>query len=102
MEELLEIKEEITQLFHMSEQIILSDDYNKLDVVLDQQQVIIDNIQKYRKGLIKSLKKEALSTKSTMLFMEILNESKNLALYVINIIKAQRDFVQHEAESNDL
>ncbi|MDX2442901.1 MAG: inorganic phosphate transporter [Bacteroidales bacterium] len=102
VEELLEIKEEITQLFHMSEQIILSDDYNKLDVVLDQQQVIIDNIQKYRKGLIKSLKKEALSTKSSMLFMEILNESKNLALYVINIIKAQRDFVQHEAESNDL
>ncbi len=102
VEELLEIKEEMTQLFHMSEQIILSDDYNKLDVVLDQQQVIIDNIQKYRKGLIKSLKKEALSTKSSMLFMEILNESKNLALYVINVIKAQRDFVQHEAESNDL
>ena len=98
VEELLIIKEEITQLFHLSEMIIKSGSYEKIDDVFDQQQVILEKIQKFRKGLIKSLKKEALSTKSSMLFMEILNESKNLVLYIVNVLKAERDFVQYENE----
>ena len=100
VEELLEVKEEITQLFHMSESIIQSNGFDKLDDVFDQQQLILDKIQKYTKGLIKALKKESLSTKSSMLFMEILNESKNLVLYVVNVLKAQRDFVNAEHWEN--
>lgn len=100
VEELLIIKEDVTQLFHLSEMIIKSGSYEKIEDVFDQQQVILEKIQKFRKGLIKSLKKEALSTKSSMLFMEILNESKNLVLYIINVLKAERDFVQYENEDN--
>ncbi len=65
-----------------------------MEDVLELQSQIIELINKSIKSLIKSLKKESLSTKSSLLFMEILNESKTLSLYLINLIKAQRDFVQ--------
>jgi len=93
-EDLLIIKKEITRLFHTIEGVIISDSYNEMEDVLELQSQIIELINKSIKSLIKSLKKESLSTKSSLLFMEILNESKALSLYLINLIKAQRDFVQ--------
>lgn len=93
-EDLLIVKEEITRLFHTIERVIISENYTEMDDVLEQQAHIIELINKSRKRLIRMLKKESLSTKSSMLFMEILNESKNLVLYLINVIKSQRDFVQ--------
>ncbi|MCD6597805.1 MAG: 5-bromo-4-chloroindolyl phosphate hydrolysis family protein, partial [Bacteroidales bacterium] len=93
-EDLLIVKEELTRLFHTIERIILTDSYNEMEVVLEMQSQVIELINKSIKSLIKTLKKESLSTKSSLLFMEILNESKSLVLHLINLIKAQRDFVQ--------
>ncbi len=94
MDDLLVVKEEITRLFHSVQRIIVTDNYQEIEGILKQQAGIIDLINKARKKLIKMLKKTSLSTKSSLLYMEILNESKNLILYLINVLKAERDFVQ--------
>lgn len=93
-DDLLDVKEEITRLFHSVQRVIVTDNYQEIDEVLQQQSDILEFINKSRKKLIKMLKKASLSTKSSLLYMEILNESKNLVLYLINVLKAERDFVQ--------
>lgn len=101
IEDLLIIKEDVTQLFNTIDLVIKADNYKKVDEVIDLQSEILDKIQKIRKRLIKTLKKEPLSTKSSMLYLELLNETKNLTLYIINLLKAQRDFVLFQKENGN-
>jgi len=101
VKDLLVIKEDITGLFHLIEKIIKSGNYEKVHEALDIQQDSLDLIQKLSKKLIKSLKKEHLSTKSSLLYMELISESKNLLLYSINLLKSQRDFVAYKKENGD-
>ncbi len=98
--DLMIVKEELSGLFHAIDKLIKSNSYDSIDDVLDIQQETLDTVQKLRKKLIKSLKKERLSTKSSMLYLEILNESKNLTLYIVNLLKAQRDFVLYRTEND--
>jgi Na+/phosphate symporter len=93
IKDLLVVKESITDLLHSVEAIIKSGQFDKLKEAIEKQQESLDMIQKLSKKLIKSLKKENLSTKSSLLYMELLAESKNLLLYSINLLKSQRDFV---------
>ena len=95
-----EIKEKISVLLKEIIEIISQNAYQDTDKVIELQHAILNDIQKLRKRLIKSLKKEGLSTKSSMLYLEILNESKNLCLYVVNVLKAQRDFVLYKAQNH--
>ncbi|GAJ07184.1 unnamed protein product, partial [marine sediment metagenome] len=52
-------------------------------------------IEKLRKRQIKMIKREEAGTKNSLLFLNTLTESKNLILNSINILKAQRDFVNY-------
>ena len=45
-----------------------------------------------RKAQIKRIKKGESGTKASMLFLNILNESKGLVLHAGNSVKAYRDF----------
>lgn len=99
IENILSLKEDITTLLHKTIDVIQSEKYNTIEEILVLQTEILETTKIGRKKLIKSLKKEALSTKGSMLYLEILNESKNLVLYVINLLKSQRDFVQFQNEN---
>lgn len=100
IENILSLKEEITNLLLKTIKVIKSEKYSTIEEVLVLQTEILETTKTGRKKLIKSLKKEAMSTKGAMLYLEILNESKNLVLYVINLLKSQRDFVQFQNETD--
>ncbi len=100
IENILSLKEDITKLLYMISELIKTDNYSTIEEVLLLQTEILETTKTGRKKLIKSLKKEALSTKGSMLYLEILNESKNLVLYVINLLKSQRDFCQFQNDNN--
>ncbi len=97
---LKDIKEKISAMLKEIIAIISQNAYHETDKVIEMQQAILNDIQKLRKKLLKSLKKEGLSTKSSMLYLEILSESKNLCLYIVNVLKAQRDFVLFKAQNH--
>ncbi len=100
VESVLSLKEDITRLLYNISEVIKTDNYSTIEEILELQADILETTKTGRKKLIKSLKKEALSTKGSMLYLEILNESKNLVLYVINLLKSQRDFVQFQNEND--
>jgi Na+/phosphate symporter len=50
-------------------------------------------ITKIRKKHVKRIKEGKASTKASMLFFSIAHENNNIVLHMINLLKAQRDFM---------
>ncbi len=71
---------------------VTNTEFSKQGKIIDNSQDIINQITKIRKKQLKILKKEPGSTRTNMLFMDILSELKNLVLHINNIYKAFRDF----------
>jgi len=66
-------------------------------LLFQKQKVLLDSIEKMNKSLIKHLKKGEVGTKSSILYLNILNETKNMALQAGNVYKSQRDFVDYNS-----
>jgi len=74
---------------------ITTSDYSQQGKQISNSQVISEMITKARKKDLKLFKKEPGSTRTNMLFLDILAEMKNLILHVNNIYKAFRDFSEN-------
>lgn len=70
--------------------------YKDLNKVIGQQHDILDMIVKMKKKMIRLVKSESVGTRNTMLYLNLLNESKNLVLYILNMLKSHRDFILSE------
>ena len=68
-------------------------DYSKLDVIIVKQQKLLDLISVIRKNQVKRIKDFEIQTRRSLLYLDILAETKNLILYAINLLKSQRDFI---------
>ncbi len=93
--ELSNIILKVKKVLKDSSAIIKSGNFDNLDAHLDETNACIKALASARKEQIKRVKKNEAGTKNTMLYLNILNESKNLILHVNNMVKAQRDFTIH-------
>jgi Na+/phosphate symporter len=91
--ELDKIQGGINKLLKMINKSISEQDFSKLEEVLKQQQHILEVIDTTRKNQIKRIKANEAGTKNSLLYLNILSESKNLVLYAVNALKSHRDFV---------
>lgn len=66
----------------------------QLEEIYKEQSVIIELNKEARKNLIKSIKKNEIGTKNSMLVMTILGETRNILIYTSNMMKIQNDFTQ--------
>ncbi|MBN2480404.1 MAG: inorganic phosphate transporter [Bacteroidales bacterium] len=53
---------------------------------------LLNDLSRIRKNHIKRIKGDGISTRVSMLYLDILAETKNLILYTINLVKTSRDF----------
>lgn len=72
-----------------------------IDSVLEEQEDLLKSVKKFRKEQIKRIKAEKVGTRNSVLFLGVLNETKNLALYAGNLLKSARDFATSN-EDEDL
>jgi phosphate/sulfate permease len=77
---------------HISTDITASN-FKNIENIITEQQKVLNVIDLFRKNEVKRIKKESVSTRNSLLFMNILQETKNLYLFALNLYKAQRDFV---------
>ena len=73
-------------------EMIKTNDYNKLDTTLQQQELILQRIEKYHRKQVKRIKKEKDSTKRSMLYINILFETKNILHDTGHILKIHQRF----------
>lgn len=72
--------------------IIETKNYDDINKLIDSMNKLIDELAVIRKIHIKTIKAQEISTRVSMLYMDILAETKSLILYTINIVKTSRDF----------
>jgi len=74
--------------------------FSNQENIATEQQKLLTLIDLFRKNEVKRIKKESGSTRNSLLFMTILQETKNLCLFSFNLYKAQRDFVIYHRTNN--
>ncbi len=96
--QITELKD-VSQQFKIFNKFILSmierSSFSQMDEALLKQEKLLSLIETYRKTQMKRLKHEEVGAKNSMLFLGLLHETKNLMLNIINLAKAQRDFVNN-------
>jgi Na+/phosphate symporter len=88
-----DVKKGISSVIDDSVVMIDTSEFNNLDKQLTNVQNLISQLRGFRKEQLKRIKNEKTSTKGSLLFLNILHETQNLLLHLINLLKAQRDFV---------
>ncbi len=90
---------EVSSLFKIFTQFVLNmienSSFSQMDEVLAKQDSLLGLIESYRKTQMKRLKHKEVGAKNSMLFLGLLHETKNLMLHIVNLTKAQRDFVNN-------
>lgn len=94
-DELISLSDEFKQLFKELKEIVENSKYDKLDAIVESHTDLFKLIEKYRKNQVKRIKQQVVGTRNSMLYLNIMAEMRNVVLYAINIVKAQRDFVKY-------
>jgi len=93
VKELHGLNESVSSFFDEILNIIKKQNYKNLDKLIKEQQEILELIVKIKKKHIKLIKTESFSTRSSLMYLNLLAESKNLILHTINMVKSHRDFL---------
>jgi hypothetical protein len=97
--DLQELSEPVNSFISSVIQSIKNTDFSNLNGLLEDQQNLLENILKLRKKQLKRIKSRETGTKNSELVLNTLTETKNLLLYIVNLLKAQRDFVMYNTEN---
>jgi len=68
-------------------------EYGSQDDIQLELNKLLELVELSNKKQIKRIKNSVVGTKNSILFMNIINESKHLSLQAVNLYKSQRDFV---------
>ena len=90
--ELKQIADEFAAFTKLMIDALDSNSEAKLAELNAEQLRIIGLIREARKNLIKSIKKNDVGTKNSMLLLNVLSEARNLVIYSVNLMKIQNDF----------
>ncbi len=93
IEEISHIHGEVSIFIEEIVQVLLNSNFENFDLIIARQQTILKLLDEARKKQIKRIKNNETGTRNSILYLNILAEIKNLALFSINLLKTERDFV---------
>ncbi|MEF9923478.1 MAG: inorganic phosphate transporter [Muribaculaceae bacterium] len=91
--DLKRVNDEVDNIFSMINEMLRNKDFSNLDEVLIMRDALFNTIADSIKNQIKRLKTEPMSTKSSTLYLNILNETKTMVLQSRNLLKSQAYFL---------
>ncbi len=91
-EDMKNLSRELGEYLNFIIAILKSNNFDNIKESITKQSKLIKLIDSMRKSQIKRIKKGASGTKATLLYLDLLTETKNLVLQAGNILKAYRDF----------
>jgi phosphate/sulfate permease len=91
-DDLKNLSSELSEYLNFIVAILKSNNFDNIKPSFSKQAKLIDSIDSIRKKQVKRIKKGASGTKVTLLYLDLLTETKNLVLQAGNILKAYRDF----------
>ncbi len=93
VKDLTKLNDDIANFFNLILNHIKEENYEELDEVIEKQTLLLKELDEVRVNQLVRIKNEKISTRNSMLYLGILIETKNLLLFIVNLLKSQRDFV---------
>lgn len=97
--ELTQLIHKIQEFYNKSIHIIKEERFDKIEELINERTEIVEFMSELEKLQIKRIKNKEVNTRNSVLFFNILSETKNHLFHSVNISKAYRDFVLHSKES---
>jgi F0F1-type ATP synthase membrane subunit b/b' len=97
--DLIKLNEKISGFYDLILNTLKNQKYVGLDEISKNHRSLTNRIKKLNKKQIKMIKHEVVGTKISILYLNTLAEAKNLLLNTVNLIRAQRNFLQFYARN---
>jgi phosphate/sulfate permease len=91
-EELTLLSEALDQFIQLVLGSLDDNNQEKLDMISAEHVKVNGMIKELRKNLIKTIKRKEIGTKTSMLYLTILSETRNILIYTVNMMRIQNDF----------
>ncbi|MEG1649704.1 MAG: inorganic phosphate transporter, partial [Rikenellaceae bacterium] len=91
--DLKEIEDKVTVIYGMINHMLLTGDYTKIDQTLHLRDTLFEEFAQVIKRQISRIKTGDTSTRASMLYLDIISETKTMILQSRNLLKAQKHFV---------
>ncbi len=93
-EETTELAVKISNFFNKIIYLIQNNDFNNYDEVNNMQEEILIFIEMLSKNQVKRIKAQESGTKNSLLYLNLLSETKNMMQYLTQLLKSMREFVR--------
>ena len=96
VEDLLMINKEVAKIYDSINNMLKTNEFGDLDEVLTMRDNLFEMIADAIKNQLRRIKTKSTSTKASMLYLNILNETKTMVLQSRNLIKSQKYFIESQ------
>ncbi|MFI3263289.1 MAG: inorganic phosphate transporter [Rikenellaceae bacterium] len=91
--DLKEIEDKVQVIYGMINYMLKNNDFSKIDQTLHLRDTLFDDFAQITKRQISRIKTAETSTRTSMLYLNVISETKTMILQSRNLLKAQKDFV---------
>ncbi|MFI3267852.1 MAG: inorganic phosphate transporter [Rikenellaceae bacterium] len=91
--DLKEIEDKVQVIYGMINYMLKNNDYTKIDQTLHLRDTLFDDFAQITKRQISRIKTAETSTRTSMLYLNVISETKTMILQSRNLLKAQKYFV---------
>lgn len=91
-EELKQLTVSLEQFMKLAISSIEDNSQEKMDIIYAEHVKVNTIIKELRKNLIKTIKRKEIGSKTSMLYLAILSETRNIFIYTVNMMRIQNDF----------
>ena len=97
--DLMRVNDQVEAIFDKINDMLRTKDFSDLDMVLEMRDKLFDTIVEAIKSQLRRINgDETVSTRASVLYLTILNETKTMILQARNLLKSQQYFLRHRNE----
>ena len=94
--DLQQVNEKVSSIYQKINTMLENNDFSHLDAILQMRDKLFDTLAAAIKSQIKRVKAKTTTTRSSILYLTIINETKTMVLQTRNLLKSQRYFMSGE------
>lgn len=96
IEDLMQINDDVENIFAHVNSTLRNNDFSRVEYIVALREELFETISEAMTKQLRRLKHKQTSTKASLLYITILNETKTMVLHSRNLVKSQKYFLQHE------
>ncbi|MBR2061516.1 MAG: inorganic phosphate transporter, partial [Tidjanibacter sp.] len=98
--DLMSINNSVEEIFGQINQMIRNKDFASIDEILDKRDRLFEEIAFVTKNQLQRINDTSIETptRASLLYLDILNETKSMVLQARNLVKSQRYFIENQIQ----